>query len=80
MNNKNTDFPQYRMLLGRKVYYKITNDREFIELTWIGSKKMSSTIKATQYPEMLRIMDMLACNEPFGLLPKEEENEFNETN
>lgn len=71
MNNKVKDFPQYRKLTGQKVYYKITSDKQFIELKWIGSKKYESVIHATQYPEMLRIMDMLACKIPFEILPIE---------
>lgn len=79
MNNKVTDFPQYRMISGRKVYYKIISDKQFIELSWIGSKKQCYTITAIQYPEMLRIMDMLECEFPYAVLPKEEEQLFDST-
>lgn len=80
MNNKVTDFPQYRMLSGKKVYYKILSDKEFIELSWIGSRMIRYTVTATQYPEMLRIMDMLECEEPYAVLPKEKEELFNSEN
>lgn len=80
MNNKVTDFPQYRMLSGKKVYYKIVSDREFVELSWIGSRMIRYTVTATQYPEILRIMDMLECEEPYMVLPKEKEELFNSEN
>lgn len=76
MNNKVTDFPQFRMISGRKVYYKILSDRQFIELSWIGEKLFRYTITAVQYPEMLRIMDMLTCKPPYLILPAEEEKLF----
>lgn len=76
MNNKVTDFPQYRMILGRKVYYKILSDKHFVELSWIGEKQIRFEVVANQYPEMVRIMDMLACEAPYVLLPKENEQLF----
>lgn len=76
MNNKVTDFPQYRMILGRKVYYKILSDKHFIELSWIGEKQMRFEVVASQYPEMVRIMDMLACEAPYVELPEEEKDLF----
>lgn len=78
MNNKFTDFPQYRMLSGRKVYYKIVSHTECIELSWIGEKAMRYTINAVQYPEKLRIMDMIACETPYIVLPQEYERLFDE--
>jgi hypothetical protein len=80
MNNKVTDFPQYRMLSEKKVYYKIFSDKEFVELSWIGNKMIRYEIKATQYPELLRIMDMLACEYPYAILPKEKEDLFQSEN
>lgn len=77
MNNKVTDFPQYRMLSGKKVYYKILSDKEFIELSWIGSKMIRFEVTAKQYPELLRIIDMLKCEEPYMALPIEKEELFN---
>lgn len=77
MDSKVTDFPQYRMIIGRKVYYKILSDRKFIELSWIGDKRIEYVISAVQYPEILRIMDMLACDPPYQVLPIEYENLFN---
>jgi hypothetical protein len=61
MNDKNTDFPQYRMLSNGKTFYKISNERTFEEVQRMGTKKMHYKTEATQYPEMLRIQDMLRC-------------------
>lgn len=71
MHNKVTDFPQYRMISGRKVYYKITSDLHFVELSWIGEKKLVFEVNALQYPEKLKIMDMLSCLPPYEVLPNE---------
>lgn len=71
MINKVNDFPQYRAISGRKVYYKIVSETQFIEMSWIGEKQMTFTVNATQYPEKLRIMDMLNCEEPFVALDSE---------
>lgn len=72
MNNKFNDFPHYRMLSGRKVYYKIVSDEQFIELSWIGNKPIRYVVKAIQYPERLKIMDMLACETPYEILSLED--------
>lgn len=76
MDNKFTDFPQFRTISGRKVYYKITSDKQFIELSWIGEKQFVVNVNATQYPEILRIMDMINCESPFEILPQELEHLF----
>ena len=59
MLDKGTDFPQYRKLSNDKVYYRIIDDRNFDEVQIIGSKAQLRHIKAEQYPEILRIQDML---------------------
>lgn len=68
MSNKVNDFPQYRMIKERKVYYKIISDKEFIEISWIGDKQLTYKIEAKQYPEMLRIMDMINFEAPYEAL------------
>ncbi len=65
MNKENVDFPQYRMLSNGKVFYKIISMDEFIEIQFLGDKKIQFTIKAVQYPEKLKILDMLAFLEPY---------------
>ena len=59
MNNKVTDFPQYRMLSNGKSFYKITNDRHFEEVKHVGTRIFRQEFTAIQYPEILRIQDML---------------------
>ncbi len=56
------DFPQYRRYSTRSSYFKIIDERNFIELQFVGKKVFVHQIKATQYPEMLRIKDMLDLN------------------
>lgn len=76
MNHKVTDFPQYRMLSNGKVFYKIISMDEFIEIQFLGEKKMEFRMKAEQYPEKLRIMEMLAFEEPYVVMDKGCENYF----
>lgn len=71
--DKNTDFPQYRKLSNNRTFYKIMDERNFWEIQLMGSKKVIHEIKATQYPEMLRIKDMLDLVQPFE---PAEKNEF----
>ena len=61
MFNKDTDFPQYRKLSNNKVFYRISNDKYFDEIQLIGSRAQLYRIVANQYPEILRIQDMLGC-------------------
>ena len=65
MDSKNTDFPQYRKLSNGKTFYKIINDRNFEEIQIMGSKRMKYKTIANQYPEMLRIKDMLEFIDPY---------------
>ncbi|MDG1148307.1 MAG: hypothetical protein P8N52_08400 [Crocinitomicaceae bacterium] len=59
MLDKGTDFPQYRKLSNDKVFYKIVNNREFHEIQVIGTFAQLHKIEAKQYPEILKIQDML---------------------
>lgn len=70
--NKNTDFPQYRRLSELDVYYKILDALNFYEVKRFGSKWMSTHIVAEQYPEKLKIMDMVACETPYVLIKETE--------
>jgi hypothetical protein len=65
------DFPQYRKLANEKSHYEIRNDRHFIEKQLIGKQVFTIEIEANQYPEILRIQDMLNCAEGFLLSTKE---------
>lgn len=71
--NKITDFPQYRKLSNNMRFYRIINDREFDEIQIVGTIKERYHILASQYPEIIRIQDMLNCEEGFEEI---DENEF----
>ena len=72
MNDKNTDFPQYRKLSNDKTFYKIHSDRLFEEVQWMGSKVFCYRIEAKHYPEILKIQDMLQLQEPYLQITEEE--------
>jgi hypothetical protein len=65
MSDKNNQFPQYRKLPNGKSLYRIDSERLFIELHKMGSRWWLYNVEAKQYPEMLRIIDMLELNDPF---------------
>lgn len=65
-------FPQYRELKGFNRFYKIIDDRNFTEVYFIGEKVVSHQIEAKQYPEILRIQDMLKCESPFVEITEDE--------
>ena len=44
-------------------WYKITATDSFTEISRIGEKYIVENIEAKQYPEKLRIQDMLNCYE-----------------
>lgn len=54
-------FPQYRKYIGIDRWFKITSEQEFEELQRVGQRYVLHTIEAVQYPEKLRIEDMLNC-------------------
>lgn len=53
------NYPQYRKLEGFQRYYRISDARTFTEAVVMNGKVSYQTVEATQYPEMLRIKDML---------------------
>jgi hypothetical protein len=53
-------FPIYRKLSNEKSYYKIVSANSFIELQKIGAKIRRHTVIAQQFPEKLRIQDMIS--------------------
>lgn len=59
MDNKVIDFPQYRKLSNDKVFYRINSKTEFDEIQVVGKTAFLHKIEAIQYPEILRIQDML---------------------
>jgi hypothetical protein len=65
MIDKSTEFPQYRKLSNNRCFYEIIDERTFREIQCIGNKVVLYEIKATQYPEILRIREMLEAKNPF---------------
>lgn len=65
MNKNDLHFPQFRKMAGREVWYRIHSLTAFDELLLTGKRLVKYTITAEQYPEKLRILDMLSCQEPF---------------
>ena len=67
---KNT-FPIYRKLEGFNRFYKIEGEGTFIEVTFSQGEARYQTIQAVQFPEKLRILDMISCS--FSYVPMSEE-------
>lgn len=64
-NSHPIEFPQYRKIINGKSFYKINDSKLFEEIQLIGNLKRHYIIEAKQYPEMLRIQDMLNLEPPF---------------
>lgn len=77
MDDKNTDFPQYRKLTNNKSLYKVESERSFIELQKMGKSIFKFEIQARKYPEILRIQDMINCEVPFETSNKTEYEKLN---
>jgi hypothetical protein len=60
-------FPQYRKLSNNKSFYRIDSESLFFEIQLIGHKSFLHQTEAKQYPEIIRIQDMLSLSEPFVL-------------
>ena len=59
MSDKGIDFPQYRKLSNDKVFYCVLSEIEFHEIQIIGTKANLYKFRAKQYPEKLKIIDLL---------------------
>lgn len=57
------EFPQYRKYVGKNTFFKVSSEKQFEEISFIGAKKFVVIINASQFPEILRIQDMLACRD-----------------
>ncbi|MDP4637989.1 MAG: hypothetical protein NWR96_02835 [Crocinitomicaceae bacterium] len=65
------EFPQYRKLVNDKSFYRIEDERHFTEKQLIGKQVFTLVVEAKQYPEIMRIQDMLQCTEGFVLSDRE---------
>jgi len=64
MNSK-LSFPIYRKLSNGRSFYKIISETSFIELQQMGTKVIRYEVNAKQYPEILRIKDMINVTNEF---------------
>ncbi|MGV3609512.1 MAG: hypothetical protein ACO1N0_01090 [Fluviicola sp.] len=64
-------FPIYRKLDGFARFYKIESTDSFIEVTIVQGNPQQQRIQAVQFPEKLRIQDMISCS--FNYIPMTEE-------
>lgn len=65
-------FPIYRRLRGGHHLYMIQAANQFEELQRIGARWVRHRIRATAYPELLRIHAMCAASEPYDPSEAEE--------
>jgi hypothetical protein len=56
-------FPAYRKYKNSNTFFKLITENSFEEITFIGTKGYKYDIEAKQYPEFLRIQDMLNCKD-----------------
>lgn len=63
MKSTENKFPIYRKYVGVETYFKIVNEKEFIEIKKVGSQYINHHIVATQFPEIQFIKDMIDCYE-----------------
>lgn len=73
--NKDNFFPQYRKLVNEKVYYRIINERKFDEIQLVGTKKILYSFEVTQYPDILKINDLIQLKNEIYIISTE--NEWN---
>lgn len=65
-------FPVYRKLSGFDRFYKITDDRHFTEAFRVQGTLKYQHIEAVQFPEILRIKDMISCQFNYAEMSPEE--------
>ncbi|CAG5085253.1 hypothetical protein [Parvicella tangerina] len=58
-----TNFPVYRKYTNKNTFFKILSENEFEEISQLGNQLVSYHVIAHQYPEQLRIMDMIGCKD-----------------
>jgi hypothetical protein len=59
------EYPQYRKLCNDKSFYCIEDESHFTEIQIIGQKFFELKIHAIQFPEKLKIKDLLNCEDPY---------------
>ncbi len=61
----NMEFPQFRMLKNGKSYYCIYSENSFSELQQVGSKWFKYEFVVTQFPDKLRLQELLQQQDPY---------------
>mgnify|MGYP000542297203 FL=1 len=56
-------FPVYRKYKNSNTFFKLISENRFEEISFIGTKGIIHDIEAKQYPEYLRIQDMINCKD-----------------
>lgn len=74
--NMEVNYPVFRKLEGFGRYYKIESPDLFIEVSILHGKPNYQSIKAIQYPEKLRIQDMISCEFNFREMSAEEIEQY----
>ncbi len=69
-------YPVFRKLDGFERFYKITDDRNFLEAYRSQGVIKYLAVKAVQFPEILRIQDMIECQFSFAPMTPEEVIEY----
>ncbi|MGB0403420.1 MAG: hypothetical protein ACPGEG_04935 [Salibacteraceae bacterium] len=67
------EFPIFRKYFNDKSYFKIVSERSFEEIQIVGNQKHKIVVEAKQFPEMLRIKDMIDCKDGMWLESTQEE-------
>ena len=62
------EFPQFRKLENGRSLYKITSSNQFIELQQIGTNWFQYKFDVQQFPDLLRIQEMLQEKHPFAVV------------
>lgn len=62
------EFPQFRKLKNGKSFYQITAPNAFTELQLVGSKWFKYEFEVSQFPDLLRIQEMLAAEQAFEVI------------
>lgn len=66
------EFPQFRKLENGRSLYKITSANQFTELQQIGSKWFAYKFEVDQFPDLMRVQEMLQGSHPFVRVQKDE--------
>lgn len=56
------EYPIFRKLSNNKAFYRINSERSFDEIQRIGSKTVRYSFQVDQYPDLLKIQDMINCS------------------